>query len=84
VALKAGATAAQIASGSKLAGQIGAGVGGAMGAGVVKSTIYDVYTKSLKKQDLKKLLEQRQEAQSYTGDNWMRSLGALHWEQLRV
>ena len=48
--LKAGATAAQIASGSKLAGQIGAGVGGAMGAGVVKSTIYDVvYEDVLKK-----------------------------------
>jgi hypothetical protein len=75
--LKAGATAAQIASGSKLAGQIGAGVGGAMGAGVVKSTIYDVvYEEVLKKTGSEEIAKAKaQEAQSYTGDNWDSILG---------
>ena len=75
--LKAGATAAQIASGSKLAGQIGAGVGGAMGAGVVKSTIYDVvYEEVLKKTKSEEIAKAKaQEAQSYTGDNWDSILG---------
>jgi hypothetical protein len=68
--LKAGATAAQIASGSKLAGQIGAGVGGAMGAGVVKSTIYDAVYEELKKTEPEEVARAKaEEAQSYTGEN---------------
>jgi hypothetical protein len=70
--LKAGATAAQIASGSKLAGQIGAGVGGAMGAGVVKSTIYDAVEDALIEAGEKPEVAKAKavEAQEYTGDNW--------------
>jgi len=68
--LKVGATAAQIASGSKLAGQIGAGIGGAMGAGVVKSTIYDAVYEELKKTETEEVARAKaEEAQSYMGEN---------------